>query len=41
MRLCITEKMRKYGITTIPLAGHYSEQTMKRDRMKFDEGGTT
>lgn len=41
MRLCITEKMRKYGITSIPLAGHYSEQTMKRDRMKFDEGGTT
>lgn len=39
MRLCITEKMRMRGIKSIPLAGYYSEQTMKRDRMKYDEGG--
>lgn len=41
MRLCITEKMRMRGIKSIPLAGYYSEQTMKRDRMKYDEGGTS
>lgn len=39
--LCIKEKMRKRGIKSIPLAGYYSEQTMKRDRMKYDEGGTS
>ena len=40
--LCIKEKMRKRGIKSIPLSGYYSEQTMKKHRMKFDdEGGTT